>query len=116
MLSPLTHNDYISILNYYNMPITNDMSKDKIKTLAEDILASKLCRCIKKVRKSANLNEEPRAIALCKKTVIDRKHIRSFKFTCKKGKPRFYPKKNTTIKLMKLKKNIATTRKKGNKK
>lgn len=111
MLSPLTHNDYVAILNYYNIHITNDMSNDKIKTLAEDILASKLCRCIKKVRKSNRLNEEPRAIALCKKTVIDKKNIRSFKFTCKKGKPRFYPKKNTSIKLMKFKKNVANTRK-----
>jgi hypothetical protein len=112
MLTPLTHNDYIAILNYYNIPIKENTSNDKIKTLAEDILANKLCRCIKKVKKSSNIKDEPRAIGLCKKTVIDRKNIRSYRFTCKKGKPRFYPKKNTTIKLMKLKKHVATSRKK----
>lgn len=112
MLTPLTNNDYTAILKYYDIPFTNNMSKDKIKTLAEDILANKLCRCIKKVKKSPSFNKEASAIALCKKTVIDRKNIRSYKFTCKKGKPRFYPKKNTTIKLMKLKRHVANTRKK----
>jgi hypothetical protein len=111
MLSPLNNSDYISILKYYDIPITSNMSNDKIKQMAEDILASKLCRCIKKVRKTPTFNKEANAIALCKKTVLDRKNIRNYGFTCKKIKPRFIPKKNTTIKLMKLKKHVATTRK-----
>lgn len=109
MLNKLTNTDYVSILKYYNIPVLSSMSREKIKTTAEDILASKLCRCIKSVKKSPTFKKEASAIALCKKTVIDRKNIKSYKFTCRKGKPRFYPKKNTTIKLMKTKKYIATT-------
>ena len=104
MLNKLTNTDYSSILKYYNIPITSGMSREKIKTIAEDILASKLCRCIKKVQKSSRFKKESSAIALCKKNVISRKNIKIYNFTCKKGKPRFIPKKNTSIKLTKIRK------------
>ena len=59
----LNTNDYIQILNYYNIPIPKGKNKKnkgvqthkftkaekkKIKEIAEKILAEKLCRCIKK--------------------------------------------------------------------
>ena len=46
----LSRNDYISILKYYKVDFSN-MKIKTIKTTAEDILANKLCRCIKKVDK-----------------------------------------------------------------
>ena len=44
----LTKNDYMSILNYYKINSDNSSSQ-QIKKAAESILATKLCRCIKKV-------------------------------------------------------------------
>ena len=44
----LLHKDYIDILNFYNIDGVN-MTKKDVKLLAEDYLANKLCRCIKKV-------------------------------------------------------------------
>ena len=49
-MTPLTLLDYKNILSFYNIPITSTMKKKKIQELAEDILARKLCRCIKKVK------------------------------------------------------------------
>ena len=42
-------NDYISILQYYNINYS-DKSFSEIKDLAENIIANKLCSCIKKVK------------------------------------------------------------------
>ena len=49
----LTQNDYKSILGFYNISYST-LSPSKIKNLAEDILANKLCRCIKKCKKRKN--------------------------------------------------------------
>jgi len=94
-MSELTNNDYKNILEYYKKPIP--ISKRVIKMNAEKVIASKLCRCIKKVDKE----HEARAIGICTKTIINRKGYTRGKFGCK-GK--------TTIKLKKSKKN-ATRRK-----
>jgi hypothetical protein len=107
----LTKNDYHSILKYYKINVDENMSNDDIKKRAENILASKLCKCIKKVDK--NRTNESRAIALCRNTVIQRKGFDIFKFTCK-NKARLIPKKNTKITLIKRKinkKNKRTSRK-----
>jgi hypothetical protein len=96
----LSKSDYISILKYYNIPFKKNMSIKKIKTLSENILARKMCKCIKKVkRKSFN---EGNSIAICKKSIFQNKNIDFFKFSCKKIN-RLIPKKNTTIKLRKYK-------------
>ena len=58
----LNKEDYIQILNYYNVsPKNNNYSY--VKKLAENIIAKKLCSCIKKVP-NAN-NPESRAIGIC---------------------------------------------------
>jgi len=94
----LTNKDYLSILKYYNINIDEKMNENDIKHRAENILANKLCKCIKKVSKK-NRNEN-RAIALCRKTVIQRKGLDIFNFSCK-NKNRLISKKNTKIKLIK---------------
>lgn len=105
----LTKEDYNSILNYYKIPISENMSNKEIKSKAEDILATKLCKCIKKVDKKNK--SEKRAIAICRDAVIQKKGFDIFRFSCKK-KAKLIPKKNTKIALIKRKnKNKRTSRK-----
>jgi len=75
----LTKNDYINILNYYKLTIPK--SKRLIQKNAEQILAEKLCRCIKKV----DSKFESRAIGICTKTIINNKGYNRGKFNCKKN-------------------------------
>ena len=75
----MTNKDYIQILNYYKIPIPN--SKKLIKEEGENILALKLCKCIKKV--SANDYDEGKAIGICTKTIFNRKGLTRGKFKCK---------------------------------
>lgn len=76
-MSQLNNNDYKQILEYYNEPIPH--STRLIKLNAEHILASKLCRCIKKVDKK----NEARAIGICTKAILNSKGISRGKFKCK---------------------------------
>jgi hypothetical protein len=46
---------------------------------AENILSEKLCRCIKKVDE----NDEKKSIAICTKTIFNRKGLKRGKFNCK---------------------------------
>jgi hypothetical protein len=89
-MTELTNNDYKQILEFYNEHIP--ISKRLLKSKAENILANKLCRCIKKVDKE----HEERSIGICTKTIINNKGYNRGKFKCK-GK--------ATIKLFKNKKN-----------
>jgi len=75
----LSNSDYSKILKYYNQTIPK--SKKMMKYSAEGILAEKLCSCIKKV--SPDLTEEPKAIGVCTRTVLNRKNLVRGKFTCK---------------------------------
>lgn len=78
----LTKEDYINILNYYNIKINSKTSLSSIKNMVEKIIAQKLCSCIKKV---PNLNKaESRAIGICNYSVLQRKHLKINGFSCKK--------------------------------
>ena len=77
-MSELTTNDYKNILAFYKKPVPK--SKRILKMQAEKILATKLCKCIKKVDKK----NEARAIGICTKTIINNKGLQRGKFTCKK--------------------------------
>ena len=44
----LSHADYLNIMKFYKIDVSN-ISKKDIKLTAEDILANKLCKCIKKI-------------------------------------------------------------------
>ena len=93
----LTKSDYEKILNYYNIPFSSSESSKQIKNKAEEILAEKLCKCIKKVKEGSDNTgdgahtdadrDESRAIGICNDTVFRRKGIKHSAFTCKK-KPR----------------------------
>jgi len=88
-MSELTINDYKHILEFYKKSIPK--TKRILKMQAEKLLASKLCRCIKKVDKGS----EARSIGICTKTIINNKGFTRGKFTCKK---------KLTIKLSKTRK------------
>ena len=89
-MSELSNNDYKNILEYYKKPIPK--SSRLLKLSAKKILATKLCKCIKKV----DLVNESRSIGICTKTIINRKGFRRGKFKCKG---------NATIKITKIKNN-----------
>ena len=117
MLKPLSQQDYRSILKYYNIPAPKN--KYKRKKIAEDTLASKLCKCIKKVssqrirslpiskrtrkrRKLSLMKAERDATGICRNSVIQKKGLHNFGFTCKK-KSTLRKRKGHTIKLAKIK-------------
>ena len=54
------------------------MTLKQTRDTALDILANKLCRCIKKV------GDNSTAIAICKNSVLAKKGLRNGRFTCKK--------------------------------
>ena len=93
----LTNKDYLDIMRFYKIDISN-MSNRVIKKKAEDILANKLCKCIKKV--NPLLKNEQNSIAVCRKSVLFKKKISNYGFRCK-GKAKFIPKKGTSKNLAK---------------
>jgi len=105
----LTSNDYKKIVKYYN--IQNDKQTTN-KILAENILASKLCKCIKKVN-NKKINEQV-AITICRKRIFKNRNIDFYNFKCKKG-ARFVSKKGTTKKkLRKFSKKVKFNKTKKN--
>jgi len=90
-MSEITFNDYKKILEFYNKPIPK--SKRLLKLEAEKIMATKLCRCIKKL----DTGFEQKAIGICTKTIFNRKGYTRGKFKCK-GKKIVTFRKTTTSK------------------
>ena len=80
----LVKDDYINILEYYNVKINKKRSLSSIKKMVEKIIALKLCACIKKVPNQDK--NESRAIGICNYSVIKKKHLKINGFTCKKRK------------------------------
>ena len=102
----LNQKDFKSILKYYKIKF-DDFTQEKIQKTAEDILATKMCRCIKKVNKKEKNkkekeNNENKAIAICRNSVFRKKQLKNFGFTCKKKYNLKFNKQNTH-KLIKLK-------------
>lgn len=95
----LTKKDYIDILKFYNINYTSTTSLSLIKKLAENIIATKLCSCIKHVNKFKN--DETRSISICKNSVVTKKGLHINKFTCKKKK-KLIPNKKTKISISKI--------------
>jgi hypothetical protein len=73
----LVNKDYISILNFYEIPIPK--SKKQLKQLAEKIMAEKLCKCIKKV----DPKNEAKSIGICSRNIFNNKGFTRGKFQCK---------------------------------
>jgi hypothetical protein len=78
----LNKKDYIDILNYYNIS-SNKLSTKMLKERSEKILATKLCRCIKKV--DPEVKDKPRAVGICNNSVLNKKNLKGPRFTCKHG-------------------------------
>jgi hypothetical protein len=78
MTMTLNKKDYSKILKYYNLPIPK--SAREMKKQAEEVLALKLCRCIKKVSPT----NEAKAIGVCTRTIFERKNLERGAFTCKR--------------------------------
>lgn len=94
MSTELKNKDYISILKYYKMNIPK--SKRLLRQQAENILSEKLCRCIKKLEPEY----EAKSLAICTKTIFNRKNLKRGKFNCK-GKSSVKIQKNTGSKTRK---------------
>ena len=77
----LTIHDYKNILNYYHLPTQGSFKKLKLQ--AENILSSKLCRCIKKVGSLDIHKDESKAIGICSRTILGKKGFTRGKFKCK---------------------------------
>ena len=77
----MTYDDHLVILAYYGED-TSSVSKKQAKGKAEQLLAEKLCRCIKKVNDKKH--DYPRAIAICRDSVLSKKNLRTHGFKCKK--------------------------------
>jgi hypothetical protein len=93
----LTNSDYKNILKFYKVD-TSALSTKAIKEKAEHYLAVKLCKCIKNIKgPGAGMGMgmgEKRAIAVCYNSVLKKKKLKVFKFTCKK-RVKLLPKKGT---------------------
>lgn len=85
--------DYENILNYYNEPFDNNIKE--LKNKVENIIANKLCRCIKKVNKRIKDNDY--SIAICKNSVLTKKNLKIKGFTCKKKITLKYDKKRNGL-------------------
>ena len=80
----LSRRDYVDILNYYNINFSKNLPIKFLKKMTEKIIAEKLCRCIKKVPNKGQ--PESRAIGICNHSVVKKKNLKIYKFTCKKKK------------------------------
>tara|TARA_B110000967_G_C18375559_1_gene312719 strand:+ start:124 stop:489 length:366 start_codon:yes stop_codon:yes gene_type:complete len=79
----LTASDYKKIASYYHIP----KSKNKTyKEIAEQVLSSKLCRCIKSVdsyNDTSQKKNEDVAISVCRKSIFQNRNIDFYDFKCK---------------------------------
>ena len=99
----LSKKDYIKILEYYKVD-HKTYGNNELKKKAEQLLANKLCRCIKKVKKNKKKRKTKReSIAICRSSVLRKKNLRIFASTCKK---------KATLKNLSKIKSIKTRRKK----
>lgn len=103
MIYYLKKKDYKLISDHYGF-ITNK------KNIIEDKMARKMCRCIKKVKKTlkerpTQITRENAAIAICNKSIFTNRGLKFNKVTCK-NKAKFIKNKTQGWKLIKTMKNI----------
>ena len=78
----LSKQDYLDILNYYNIKDVKASNKIQLRNMVERLIANKLCRCIKKVDKT--IKNENSSIAICKNSILKQKSLKISGFSCKK--------------------------------
>jgi len=76
----LTRKNYVDILHYYDISIPKTLGK--IRGAAENVMANKLCRCIKRVRGTGEATEG-RAIGICTKSIFTNRGYTRKQFRCK---------------------------------
>lgn len=91
----LTKKDYERILKHYGKDVIYSVNpktkrrvynREKTRKLTRDILAEKLCKCIKKVQRSKGFKlKEPAAIAICTKSIFKKRSLKLHRFKCKSG-------------------------------
>lgn len=86
MKSLLTNEDYANILRFYKMNVPK--GKTETRKQAEHVMATKLCRCIKKIDNV----EESRSIGICTKTIFGSKGLTRGKFNCSKNMSVYFTK------------------------
>ncbi len=79
----LSKQDYLDILNHYNIIYNKNLPINLLRKSTENIVAQKLCRCIRKVKNNDVNKDEPRAIAICNNSVILKKNLGIYNFKCK---------------------------------
>ena len=107
----LSSMDYKKIAQFYNIPKPNNKS---YKEIAEDVLAGKLCKCIKKVRSSQQVLEKA-AIGVCRESIFKNRGIDFYNFKCRKGQ-KLISKKGTNTQVKKFRKKIGFNKTKKSKK
>ena len=105
----LSSTDFRNILKHYKLKIPK--TKKKTRKRAANVLAGKLCRCIKKVQKKGRKRKTKRynkraATAICSSSIFKKRGLVHSRFNCKKT-PRLYVNK-------KNKRYLSKTRKKFN--
>ena len=73
----MNNKDFVGILKYYKLPVPK--SKKTIRNKATQMMASKLCGCIKKVGP-----DEGKSIGICTRTIFNNKGYTRGTFKCKK--------------------------------
>lgn len=106
----LSISDYKKIAQFYQIPKPSNKS---YKDISEHVLASKLCKCIKKVRNSRKVVETA-AIGICRDSIFKNRNIDFYNFKCKKGY-KLLSKKGTRKSLKKFRKNIGFNKTRRNK-
>ena len=104
----LNKQDYMDILDYYNINFNNYKDTKSLKKMVENIIINKICRCIKKVNN--RIKDEKYSIAICNNSVINKKNLKIKGFTCKKRKN--LKKYDNTNRLKKNSKNLTLKKKK----
>lgn len=100
----ITKKDYIKILNFYKLKIPE--SNKSIKEKASNILAIKLCRCLRK----KDTKENNLSVGICSNSIFSKKGLERKKFTCRKKQKVAFGKLRNNTKL--TRKNLTTMNKK----
>lgn len=85
----LSNKEYKDILDYYDVDYTN-LTNRELKQQAEQVIASKLCKCIKKVTNNGNFKTEQPAIAICSNSILKSRNLKYYGFNCIKT-PKLLP-------------------------
>ena len=107
----LSSMEYKKIAQFYNIPKPSDKT---YKEIAEDVLAGKLCKCIKKVQSRQKVLEKA-AIGVCRESIFKNRGVDFYNFKCKTGQ-KLISKKGTKTQVKKFRKKIGFNKTKRSKK